>query len=157
MTGAPISPSSDTLFAQKLANFDGQKIVSGGTTSQIIARELNRTITVNISHIDKEIPPCSTMEGIDLVSEGIITLNRVVQILDEGTLPENINKNAATKMVNLLLNSDKIHFVVGTKINEAHQNPNMPIEIGIRRSIVRRMIKVLEKRYLKEVSLEYIW
>ncbi len=156
LTGAPMSPSSDTSFAQKLVDFDGLKIVSGGTTSLIISRELKRPVTVDISKLDKKIPPPSIMEGIDLISEGMITLSRVVQILEEGVIPTNVNENAATRMVNHLLNSDKIHFVVGTKINEAHQNPDMPVEMGIRRTIVSSMIRVLEKKYLKETFLEYI-
>ncbi len=156
VTGAPMLPKSDQNLAKKLNAFEGKKIISGGTTSLIISRELDLDVTVDISKIDREIPPHSIMEGMDLVSEGMLTLSRVVQILEGDVLPKDSNQNAATKMVEILLNSDKIHFVVGTKINEAHQNPDMPIEMGIRRSIVRNIISVLEKKYLKETFLEYI-
>ena len=60
------------------------------------------------------------------------------------------------KFVEILLDSDQIHFIVGTKINEAHQDPNIPVEIGIRRTIVGRLRAALENIYLKETSQEYL-
>ena len=58
--------------------------------------------------------------------------------------------------VEILLDSDQIHFIVGTKINEAHQDPNIPVEIGSRRTIVGRLRAALENIYLKETSQEYL-
>jgi hypothetical protein len=54
------------------------------------------------------------------------------------------------------MDSDQVHFIVGTKINEAHQDPNIPVEIGIRRTIMGRIRKALEEQYLKETVLEYM-
>ncbi|MCR5699165.1 MAG: stage II sporulation protein E, partial [Treponemataceae bacterium] len=65
------------------------------------------------------------------------------------------NQNAASKMVNLILNSDRIKFIVGTKINEVHQDPNMPVELEIRRNVVKRIASILQEKYLKEVSVSY--
>ena len=70
---------------------------------------------------------------------------------------ENIKvENGATKLVNLFLNSDIIEFYVGTKINDAHQDPNMPVELGIRRNTVRSIAKVLEERYLKDTKITFV-
>jgi len=60
------------------------------------------------------------------------------------------------KFIEIMMDSDKVHFIVGTKINEAHQDPNIPVEIGIRRTIVGRLRKALEVNYLKETSQEYL-
>ncbi|MFA6682599.1 MAG: serine/threonine protein phosphatase, partial [Sphaerochaeta sp.] len=68
------------------------------------------------------------------------------------TLPN----DAVRKFVTLMMDSDQVHFIVGTKINEAHQDPSIPVEIGIRRTIIGRLRKALEDNYLKETSQEYL-
>lgn len=71
-----------------------------------------------------------------MVTEGILTLTEVYRMLKEGIDTE--KQNAAVRLTKLLLGSDKIDFVVGTKINIAHQDPNLPMELEIRRNIVKR-------------------
>lgn len=156
VTGAPMKEKKDSYLGETFKNFEGKKIISGGTTASIIGRELDRPITVDLSRLDKKIPPQSIMDGADLVSEGMLTLSRVVQILENREDGDMGNRNAATDMVDIFLDSDRVHFIVGTKINEAHQNPDMPVEMGIRRTIVQRIIRALEENYLKETSLEYL-
>ena len=74
-------------------------------------------------------------------------------------LKEGIDKqknNAAVRLANLLLDSDKIDFVVGTKINIAHQDPNLPMELEIRRNIVKKIFRILQDKYFKEISVRYV-
>jgi hypothetical protein len=104
--------------------------------------------------VAKGIPPISTMEGVDLITEGILTLTHTVQMLESGEAPH--DKNGAAQLTNLLRDSDSIQFVIGTKINEAHQDPRHPKDLEIRRNITKRLAKVLEEKYLKEVSIRYI-
>ncbi len=156
ITGAPMKKKSDCYLGETFKSFIGKKIISGGTTASILGRELDRQISVDLSRLDRNIPPRSIMAGADLVTEGMLTLSRVVQILENKDEIETGSQNAATDMVDILLDSDRVHFIVGTKINEAHQNPDMPIEMGIRRTIVQRIIRALEENYLKETSLEYL-
>ena len=66
-----------------------------------------------------------------------------------------IDYEQVNKMVDLFLDSDRIKFVVGTKINEAHQDPNMPVELEIRRNVVKKIAALLQDEYLKEVSIQY--
>ena len=75
-------------------------------------------------------------------------------MLKEGIDTE--KQNAAVRLTKLLLGSDKIDFVVGTKINIAHQDPNLPMELEIRRNIVKKIFRILQDRYLKEISVRYI-
>ena len=156
ITGPPIDRAKDRDLGVIVEEFDGRKILCGGTTANIIARELNRDIRVNIDEIDPAIPPSSSMPGIDLVTEGILTLARVSEILDNELKPESLDNNAARSLVEELLDSDHIRFVVGTKINEAHQDPNVPVELEIRRNVVKKIVALLETKYLKQVSLRFI-
>ena len=96
----------------------------------------------------------STMEGVDLVTEGILTLTDAYRMLKEGI--DRKPNVASVRLVNLLLGSDKIDFVVGTKINVAHQDPSLPMELEIRRNIVKKIFRLLQNRYLKEISVRYL-
>lgn len=156
MSGPPYVAGSDKELAGIARSFDGAKVVCGGTTANILARELDRKVRVDLDSRDPEIPPCSAMEGFDLVTEGILTLGKVSEMLEAGTTSDYPRRNAATKLLDKLIDSDVIRFVVGTRINEAHQDPNMPVELEIRRNVVKKIARLLEEKYLKEVSLEFI-
>ncbi len=155
MTGPPVHKESDTEIARIFSLFDGHKIICGGTTANILSRELNRPIKVSLKDFDPKVPPCSEMEGADMVTEGIITMGAVSEILENDAKLEGMKTNAATRMVELFLNCDRIWFVVGTKINEAHQDPNMPVELEIRRNVVKKIAGLLQDKYLKEVHIQY--
>ena len=157
LSGPPVHPESDREIAGIFASFSGKKVVSGGTTAAIISRELGKQIKVNMKSYDKNIPPWSEMEGADMVTEGIITLGAVSEMLARPNVVETFagSKNAATRIVNLFLDSDRITFIVGTKINEAHQDPTMPVELEIRRNVIKRIASLLKEKYLKEVQIQY--
>lgn len=161
MTGPPINPEHDKQLALDFKSSLGRKIVCGGTTANILARQLGTPLTLQLMNIDPIIPPISTMDGADLVTEGIITLGSVAEILERGALPgsskriEYERENGASKIVDLLLESDRITFVVGTKINDAHQDPKMPVELEIRRNVVKKIRRLLTEHYLKEVTIRY--
>ena len=55
-----------------------------------------------------------------------------------------------------MLDSDCISFLVGAQLNQAHYDPNLPIEIEIRKNIVRKIAKILEDKYLKKVKVQFI-
>ena len=155
VTGPPVLKENDKVVAQLFDSFEGRKIVCGGTTANILSRELNRKINVILKDIDPVVPPISEMEGADMVTEGIITMGKVSEILENGGNTDKMKRNAATRMVEMFLDSDRIHFAVGTKINEAHQDPNMPVELEIRRNIVKKIASLLQDKYLKEVHIQY--
>ncbi|MEG1555102.1 MAG: SpoIIE family protein phosphatase [Bacteroidales bacterium] len=155
-TGPPFNMEQDYEFAQKLKTFPGKKIIAGATTTEIIARELNRPVT-DEPMVDNTLPPSSFMEGIDLVTEGVLTLSKVIKMLDNLKNPNfPFGNGPADKMCKLLLESDKIHILVGTKINESHHDPNLPVEIEIRRNLMQKLIKVLTDKYLKVVNVEFM-
>ncbi len=156
VTGPPIDKQRDVRLAAIVREFPGKKIVCGGTTATLIARELNDTISVNLDGYYFDVPPASKMEHVDLVTEGILTLTRCVDILEKKLAPETLPNDAAVQLVKILLDSDIIQFVVGTKINDAHQDPNLPVELDIRRNLIKRFVALLNDKYLKEASFKLI-
>lgn len=156
LTGAPFQFAHDRDFAQLARSARGRKVICGGTTANILARQLGREIRVDLYQpLDHKIPPAARMEGFDLVTEGTLTLGEVLHIFEEGYDPEEMTPNPAVRLVRMLLDSDLVHFAVGTRINEAHQDPNIPIELGLRRNLVKRIAHILEKKHLKTTSIQY--
>ena len=155
-TGPPYEKEKDPELASKVKGFEGKVILCGGTTADIIARELNRKIVDELIFEDPELPPESFLEGIDLVTEGILTLQKVNEILKTFNNSVRLGKGPADKIVKLLMESDEIHFIIGTRINIAHQDPNLPVELEIRRTVVKRIARLLEEKWLKKITFEYI-
>ncbi len=155
-SGPPFEDENDARLASIVKDFPGKKILSGGTTGDIVARELDLKITDTFEFHDPDLPPMSYMEGVDLVTEGILTLSKVSKILNEYTHNYVLGKGPADQIVKLLLESDEIRIIIGTKINIAHQDPNLPVELEIRRTVLKRIGRKLEEKFLKEVIIEYI-
>jgi hypothetical protein len=157
LTGAPFKFSHDRDLAKLAEKTPGRKVICGGTTANIVARLLNREIKIDIGQpLDPKIPPSARMEGFDLVTEGTLTLGEVLRLLEKGFEPEDMSPNAAVRVATMLLDSDIVRFAVGTRINEAHQDPNIPVELGLRRTIVKRISQVLETKYMKRAILQYL-
>lgn len=154
LSGPPFARERDGEYAHLLDDFRGKKVLCGGTTADIVARELHRPIETDLRAPRGGLPPISIMEGVDLVTEGILTLTRTCRHLEEGLPPS--GDSGAIRLVNLLLESDVIDFVVGTRVNEAHQDPSLPTELEMRRSIVRNLARLLETKYLKRTSMRFI-
>ncbi len=155
-TGPPYEKEKDKELASKVKEYTGKVILCGGTTADIIARELNKAIIDELIFEDPELPPESFIDGIDLVTEGILTLQKVNEILKSFNNSVRLGKGPADKIVKLIMDSDEIHFVIGTRINVAHQDPNLPVDLEIRRTVVKRIARLLEEKWLKKVSFEYI-
>ena len=154
LTGPPFHQNRDAHFANIFETFKGRKVICGGTTANIVARELNREVVDHLETTDGDIPPIATFEGADLVTEGLLTLTKVAQFLEKGETTS--RRNAASMLLERLLESDSIIFLVGTKINEAHQDPTHPMDLEIRRNLIKRIAKILERKYLKDTYVRYI-
>lgn len=155
-TGPPYEKERDQRLAETVANFPGKKIVCGATTADIIAREWDEEIKDTFEMDDPDLPPISNMKGVDLITEGILTLSKVSELLKVYNNDYILDKGPADRIVKMLKESDEIHFVIGTRINIAHQDPNLPVELEIRRTVVKRIAATLEEKFLKEVSMEFI-
>lgn len=154
LTGPPFHKDRDAYFAQTFESFKGKKVICGGTTANIVSRELNQEMIDHLETTDGDIPPIATFKGADLVTEGLLTLTKVAQFLEKNE--RSSRRNAVTILLDLLLESDSIFFLVGTKINEAHQDPTHPMDLEIRRNLIKKIAKILERNYLKETIIRYI-
>jgi hypothetical protein len=156
-SGPPFTPEKDEEFATILKDFNGKKIVSGATTTEIIARQWGRTV-VDEGITDPTLPPSSKMDGIDLVTEGVLTLSKATYLLNTLNINSHrqFGKGPADKLCQILLDSDEIYVLVGTKINENHHDPTLPVEIEIRKNLIQRLTKVLSEKFMKVVIIKYM-
>lgn len=156
-TGPPYKPESDPFLAEQFNLYQGKKVICGGTTAHIIARELNRRVYGDDGQSRKSnLPTSAKMEGADLVTEGILTLGHLADLIQsrgDGETPDNSPSGEILKIVD---ESDIIEFLVGTKINEAHYDPALPVELEIRRNLIRRLKVLLEEKMMKKVIIKYI-
>lgn len=157
ITGPPFYKVKDFDFVGRIKNFEGKKVICGGTTAEIIARELG--LTVEIQHGNKQLealPPSASMEGFEMVTEGILTLGKIEEILESYNSETRLGDSPPEEVVKLLLQHDSIDIIVGTRINWAHQDPDQPVELELRKFVVKRIAKLLIHKFFKEVSIEYI-
>lgn len=152
-TGPPYNKDKDREYCLSFDAFTGKKAICGGTTANMIARELNREIYTSAQSDSGNLPPTAEMTGVDLVTEGILTLTRAAEYLEKEELT---HPDAAGQLVDFFLESDIIEFMVGAMINQAHYDPSLPIEIEVRRNVVKKIKKTLEEKYFKQVIIHYI-
>ena len=153
LTGPPYSKERDRDYAAQLFNPNTRSVICGGTTAEIIGRELGRPLVMSLQHLDPDIPATSEMEGAALVTEGCITLSAAADMLQSGEVPP--RANGATRLRDLFLHSDRIVFLVGTGVNPAHHDPNLPVELEIRRTLIRRLKRLLEEQSFKQVFIRF--
>ena len=156
VSGPPFNEKDDMEFCLKVQRFKGKKVIAGGTTAEVIVRELGLKYKAGMEIVDEDLPPISYVDGVDLVTEGILTLGKVARIMEDFSPDYQLSNGPADRFVKMLLESDKIHILNGTNVNVAHQDPNLPVELEIRRTVIKRIVKLLEDKFLKEVDIEYM-
>ena len=146
-----------SLFFSK----EGKHIICGGTTSSIASKYLRKPLKASLYFEDSDIPPIAHLEGVDLVTEGVITVNRVLEYakdyLGENTKYEhwNFKRDGASLICQLLFEeATDINFYVGRAINPAHQNPDLPINFSIKMNLVEELSKCL-KMMGKRIKVSY--
>lgn len=146
-----------SLFFSK----EGKHIVCGGSTSTIAASFLRKPLIPKLDYLDPEIPPTAEIEGVDLVTEGIITINRVLSYAknylddNESYKEWSYKQDGAAKISRLLFEeATDINFFVGRAVNPAHQNPNLPINFNIKMRLVDELADALKKMG-KKIKVSY--
>lgn len=154
-TGPPLDKNYDEKLVKRFLGMPGKKAVSGGTTANIVSRVTGKPLIVDFSFYDSAIPPFGHIEGVDLVTEGVLTLNAVVERLNDVNFFRNkARKDGASQLARLLLEADKITILAGGAINPAHQNPNFPFQINIKGQLLTKLTAVLENRG-KQVQIQW--
>lgn len=136
-----------SLFFSK----DGKHIICGGTTASIAAKYLGKEVRASLKFESKGIPPIAEIDGVDLVTEGVITFNKVVEyskdFLTENKEYENwsFKRDGASLISRVLFEeATDINFFVGRAVNPAHQNPDLPINFNIKMNLVKELTQNLE-------------
>ena len=130
----------------------GKHVVCGGTTAKIVSEYLGKELQVDLNFVDSDVPPMGKIEGVDLVTEGVITMNKVKEYAED-FMGDNIlyqiwgyKKDAASILSRLLFEeATDIDFYVGRAINPAHQNPDLPINFSIKMNIIERLMELLRQ------------
>lgn len=146
-----------SLFFSK----EGKHIICGGTTSSIAARFLGKPLKASLNFERSDVPPIAEIEGVDLVTEGVITVNKVLEYAKD-YLGENksyehwsYKRDGASLICRLLFEeATDINFYVGRAVNPAHQNPDLPINFNIKMNLVQELSKCLVKMG-KKIKVSY--
>lgn len=155
-SGPPFNETNDRTLAERVKAWDGTAVICGGTTAAIVARELRREISVNLKRDISGLPPTSAMPGVDLITEGVLTLARVKSLLEQTPSSELTGQGTDFDLARILLGHDRIEFMVGTRINPQHQDPALPVELELRRNVIKEIARLLETKFLKDVRIEYL-
>lgn len=153
-SGPPFHKESDAVMARLFDSFEGRKLICGGTTASILGRELKQDIEVDLSTVSQKLPPLSRMKGVEAITEGILTLTELCSYLESG-LQLGVDQSVKT-LGRVLMESDYILFLIGTRVNEAHQDPSLPVDLEIRRNVLKRIMKLLEEKFNKSVVYRYL-
>ena len=145
----------DAAVLEKLLAARGRRIVCGGTAATIVARALKATVEVDLSTARPEVPPKGNIQGMDLVTEGILTLTEALRLLREGATEADVQYrvDGAADLLRQFFRADETVFLVGRAINPSHQNPNMPLSLGLKINVVNEIAELLRQRD-KEVEVQ---
>lgn len=165
MTGPAQKPEDDgRMVADFMSGDHAKRIVCGGTSATIVSRVLKKRLDVSLDYVDPEIPPIAYMDGIDLVTEGVLTLNRVIQLLKRYVKNESVSEeffleldkpNGASMVAKVIIEDcTELHLYVGKAINGAYQNPGLPFDLGIRQNLVEQLKHTVEEMG-KQVIVTY--
>lgn len=154
LTGPPANNAYDDKVICRFLAQPGKKVIAGGTTANIVSRITGRSLKVDLTYHDPDIPPTGHMEGIDLVTEGVLTLNAAVDRIRNSTV-WNQQQDGASLLARILMESDQIDIIAGTAVNPAHQNPNFPTQINIKAQVLAQLQSVLKTKG-KQVSIEWV-
>ena len=159
--GPPSNRDDATRMMSLFFSKAGKHIVCGGTTSSIAAKYLGKPVRASLNFERSDIPPIAYIEGVDLVTEGVITMNRVIEYakdyLGENLLHEqwNFKKDGASLIARMLFEeATDIDFYVGRAVNPAHQNPDLPINFNIKMNLVEELSACLKKMG-KRIKVSY--
>lgn len=159
--GPPANKEDNDRMMSLFFSKEGKHIVCGGTTSGIVSRYLGKPIKASLSFEKSDVPPIAEIEGVDLVTEGVITINKVLEYAknyledNESYQQWSFKRDGASLICRLLFEeATDINFFVGRAINPAHQNPELPINFNIKMNLVKELSACLEKMG-KRIKVSY--
>ena len=129
---------------------EGKHVVCGGTTAKIAAEYLGVPVQTNLTSPDPDIPPTSVIEGVDLTTEGIITVDKILSyaidyVKDNRSFEQWCYKKDGASLAARLLFEDAtdINMFIGHAANPAHNE--MPINFNVKMQILKKLSKRLKE------------
>lgn len=162
-TGPPKDKADDEKLMHEFMHMEGKKVIAGGTSANIASRILGKEIVTKIDSRNPDVPPMATLEGIDLVTEGVLTLGKALKILkkyvndefDAEFFDELDADNGASRLAKLLIEEcTELNLFVGTAINEAHKESELSFDLSMRMNLVDQLIASAEKMG-RHVTVKY--
>lgn len=148
-TGPPTDCENDKIVVGNLIKSTGKKIVCGGSAAKIVARELDTDFEMDMKNIKGDIPPIGYIKNIDLVTEGVLTLKKVLEVLDnyknnkyhiDDIFKDDKEENGAYKILKILIDEcTNIDFLVGRSVNSAYQSFDFPDDLAAKIQIVEKI------------------
>jgi len=161
LIGPPASRDDCARMMSLFFSKKGKHIVCGGTTSAIAADFLGEKLIASLDFESPEIPPTAQIRGVDLVTEGVITLSKVLSYAQDYLAGNELydqwscQKDGASNIARLLFEeATDINFYVGKAVNPAHQNPDLPIGFSIKMRLVDELAECLKKMG-KRIKVSY--
>ena len=159
MVGPPVDKEKDKEYVHRFMMDTDKRIVCGGTTSQVVARCIGRKLKTSFDFPDKEVPPIGFIDGIDLVTEGVITLRRLLALSDKYVSVKDLSpktyakKDGGSLLANIIFEeATHLVFFVGQNVNAAHQG--LDIDITMKLKLVEHLADNLRKMG-KQVTVNY--
>lgn len=153
-TGPPKEKKDDERMMYEFMHTEGKKVVAGGTSANIAARILGKEIVTKVDSRNPDIPPMAVIEGIDLVTEGVLTLGKCIKLLkkyvrdefDAEFFDELDAENGASKLAKLLIEEcTELNLFVGTAVNDAHRESELNFDLSMRQNLVEQLVSTAEK------------
>ena len=146
LSGPPLENSEDQMRVDAFFEGERRRAVCGGTSANIVSRVRDLPITAELGYFDPTVPPIAKMPGVDLVTEGVLTLTKVVEMLESGQVRLKGKRDGASLLLEWLLECDEIELLVGLRINPAHLTPGLPFRLGLRSTVLQRLCDLLRDR-----------
>ena len=162
-TGPPKAKEDDERLMHEFMHAEGKKVIAGGTSANIASRVLGREIVTKFDSRNPDVPPMATLERIDLVTEGVMTLGKCLKLLkkyandefDEEFFDELDQNNGASRLAKMLIEEcTELNLFVGTAVNDAHKESELNFDLSMRQNLVDQLIRVSEEMG-RTVSVKY--
>ncbi len=161
LMGPPANPDDVEKMMGLFFSKEGKHVVCGGTTSTLAAKFLGTEVRPVLDYIDPEIPPIAVIDGVDLTTEGVLTINKVVQYAknylgnNDSRYEWSTKQDGASRIARVLFEeATDINFYIGRAINPAHQNPDLPINFGIKIKLITELADAM-KEMGKQIQVTY--
>lgn len=143
LVGPPSNPNLDEFVINNFIKQPGKKVICGGTTGNIASRVLKKPVKIDLTTATPNSPPLAYMEGVNLITEGIMTLTQIYRYLES----QESNPGIGAKiLLELIEEADSINFIVGRALNSAHQNPLFSHDISLKFRLIKDIASILEKK-----------